>query len=182
MTNSSTSDYLAIVLKSTGIGFLSTAIVLRYWATLVDDSRLNYFTLGRFSKKYTSPELRYYSLESLITGFVLMIIIVALNLVTIIPILLVENLILFLVVLMTIGVGRIEAKILRIFQERDIIPKNSPLFAQTVFSSSGTLIAIMSVWFAAINVLIEQLKANSFTLLTSSFLHKLTLITLFTEY
>ena len=174
--NSGTSDYSAFALKSAGIVFLGAAIFLRYWATLVDDSKLNYVTLGRFSVKYTSPELRYASLESLITGFVLMIIIVTLNLVQIIPIPLVENLLLFLVVLLLIGIGRIENKILQIYQTRDLIPKHSPLFAQKVFSSTGTLIAIMAVWLATVNVLIEQLKINSFVPIHSSFSHDLAII------
>ena len=156
-SHNSTAVYSAIVLEVTGIVFLGAAFGLRYWATLVDE-KLNGFVVGRVIFWYNSSELRYGSLESLMTGFVLMVIILILNLVSIVPVLSVATSFLFLASFTIFVFGWVEIKILLLYKTKNLIPSNSTPFTQIVFSSTALFVSLMAVYFAIVNLFIILLS------------------------
>lgn len=160
--NSATAVYSAIMLEVSSIVFLVVAIGLRYWATLVDGSKLSAIAVGRFCFWYNSSVLRYGSLESLITCFILVIVIVTLNIIQIVPVLLVETLLSFFVASVILAFGRLENKILLLYKRKNLIPLNSIPFARTAFSGTAFFVSGVAFLLAIINLLIVLIEPRQF--------------------
>jgi hypothetical protein len=172
--NSSSAIYSAIILKISSIIFLGCAISLRYWASLIDDSKPNAFSIGQHCVWYNSPVLRYASLESLITGLVLMLVIFASNIIQIVPIPLIESLLYLFVVMIILISGSIEDRILSLFKTRGLIPSDSKPFAQIVFSSSAMLVSISAmslIFFNLLDAVLNSVQSFQFGPLILSLLN-----------
>lgn len=148
--NSPSAHYSALILQITGISSLVIAIAFRYWATLTDDSRVNVTGWGRFYFWYNSSSLRYISLESLLTGFFLVIVIISINCILIVPNGLVETCLTLLVVVIILIFGWLENKILQLYKNKKLIPDNALPFARQVFSGTAFFVSGVALLLALI--------------------------------
>jgi hypothetical protein len=132
--HSSSATYSANMLKWGSLGFLIISTILRYYATLVDDSKTNViFPKTCLTTSYSSLSFRFGSLEFLIIGVEFIVVVLILNLSSLYPYFWFLNLMWFAIVGIILVFAKVENMTLSFYKSKELIPSDSKPMAQMVF-------------------------------------------------